>query len=850
MVTCPVRPFVPSRSRTLLVHGLRPLRSLACIGLCAAVSVSARAASSHEPQLTTQIVDGRDLDRPSMLATHASRSGIVQLWDGRSLGVASQEFTDHPDASTAAFDDVHVPEATSFKHLRAFGVERGDASQNESVHVRIQERASWTKPGRILVDATGRQEGAELVFDFDPPLRLEAGTYWITAWVRRPYQTGGQWFWAGTLDAGGAGVVVHTPGAGMGLGSRPFTLKDAGLADGGTSFEFGTDTGPEHQPCDTILEWMHLQEDIEGRAGWANQSSPYRRLLNDPLPMWIDAVDLHGMKHRCTTCDDTQVTSALVAQVKYQWWVVQGGGHFVEFVDGPAITPYEKQAALYVPDTFALNEERTVEIAAYAHHDDLFKGPSHQSAEVRFVLKIKREETVQSKTIGEVTVEIVKPEFVYTVASVTPMPVVTGTIPMPVLGDCVPVSIWQSGSPIFAVSPTPPTSPLYPMDLVVLTIEASDTDHLELSCTPAHPDQCDKTHLQRGPEDAFLYVWSASDGFFPCGNRGKSVVYEGSELGGPVNFMVTVSNLPGRYLDPSVTEQFSFSFDAESRSCTAAAIAWIPQIHPTIAVMPAATKAVPAAPPYPPGAVALPFEGGGLLGWGWRFLGGQWESFNRHMPWLTPVVVHPWALASYGLWLSANPTPPTSMISMDALRTFATSKQYRSILAFEFEARIRRDTLLDIFEEDGDLDVIADAGWTPMAVGPVVSIGDILEGLGLSPFSAGEGFMPTLRFEGLCSDAIQADLTMAFRVGAKGNLIGVGMTNRDAPWIDGHLTQTVKRANPVPDFGDLDFGATPAFPMWKSFLGALTMSPGPIEAPGEYQVDFINRGAKSDPAGL
>jgi len=138
--------------------------------------------------------------------------------------VSSQTFPDYPDFSSYAFDDVTVGDSGwTVTKITIAGVDYGDPTQNAAVKLAITTGADFT-----LVTDDNTYQGVEddsgnLVFDnlnltFDP-----GTTFWITAWVERPSDPGGQWFWFSSNDGSpvGSEFIVQNPGGAFGFGTDP-----------------------------------------------------------------------------------------------------------------------------------------------------------------------------------------------------------------------------------------------------------------------------------------------------------------------------------------------------------------------------------------------------------------------------------------------------------------------------------------------------------------------------------------------------------------------------------------------------------------------------------------------------
>jgi hypothetical protein len=154
-----------------------------------------------------------------------------QPWDGVSRGSPAQDFTDtdYRIYSVWLFDDFAVPEPGWWiDRVTVYGSEQGDTRYNLGVYLSISPA-----PHVDVLDVVA--VGSEVVLEpGEPPLRRRAnlvfdlngfylppGTYYLSAWVRRPFEPGGQWFWLRTSPTQGEPFYLHNPGGGWGFGGNP-----------------------------------------------------------------------------------------------------------------------------------------------------------------------------------------------------------------------------------------------------------------------------------------------------------------------------------------------------------------------------------------------------------------------------------------------------------------------------------------------------------------------------------------------------------------------------------------------------------------------------------------------------
>lgn len=163
----------------------------------------------------------------------ALRADILwdQPWDGVSRGSPAQDFTD-PDNRTYSvwlFDEFTVSEPGWWiDRVTVYGSEQGTPSYNLGVYLSIS-----TAPHVDVIDVVSI--GTEVVLEpGEAPLRRRAnlefelngfylppGTYYLSAWVRRPFDPGGQWFWLRTSPTLGEPFYLHNPGGAWGFGGNP-----------------------------------------------------------------------------------------------------------------------------------------------------------------------------------------------------------------------------------------------------------------------------------------------------------------------------------------------------------------------------------------------------------------------------------------------------------------------------------------------------------------------------------------------------------------------------------------------------------------------------------------------------
>ncbi|HOX38680.1 MAG TPA: PEP-CTERM sorting domain-containing protein [Candidatus Brocadiia bacterium] len=140
---------------------------------------------------------------------------VNQPWDTSSGNCISQYFPDFP-AGIYQFDDFTTTTDYLVTNLYIVGSDAGDPSYNVSINGEI-----WNGlPGSgslVLSSVSGSQIGSDLSIDFGGQY-LAAGSYWIRAWVERPFTGGYQWYWYATTPVNGSEEMFYDPTNDFGYG--------------------------------------------------------------------------------------------------------------------------------------------------------------------------------------------------------------------------------------------------------------------------------------------------------------------------------------------------------------------------------------------------------------------------------------------------------------------------------------------------------------------------------------------------------------------------------------------------------------------------------------------------------
>jgi len=171
---------------------------------------------------------------PAMLLLSVSQAGVVVDQQYSGGGITSQHFPDNPGFTNQAFDDFSLDGTTDLSALTIYGAESGNPAYNNSIVMHISSSVGFDAP--VLFTATGTQVGSNLVFDLTG-MQLEAGHYWLSAFVDRPFTDGGQWYWGTSSTQNGEHAMWQNPGDAFGFGSAPMLTSAIGSADYDLAFK-------------------------------------------------------------------------------------------------------------------------------------------------------------------------------------------------------------------------------------------------------------------------------------------------------------------------------------------------------------------------------------------------------------------------------------------------------------------------------------------------------------------------------------------------------------------------------------------------------------------------------------
>jgi hypothetical protein len=152
---------------------------------------------------------------------------------------ASQDFPDSPEFTNHFYDPFTVDADTGWDLTAASfpGVEQGNPAYTVSINMAISTVANDKYLGDVAV-VTGGSEALTDTLHFNlsaAGIHLDPGNYYVSVWVERPRQGGGQWFWRTANGTATDQAIFHNPGGGFGRGIEP-----------APSDRFFTSHGPQH----------------------------------------------------------------------------------------------------------------------------------------------------------------------------------------------------------------------------------------------------------------------------------------------------------------------------------------------------------------------------------------------------------------------------------------------------------------------------------------------------------------------------------------------------------------------------------------------------------------------------
>ncbi len=174
---------------------------------------------SHVPTLTAP---------PTGLPGQVRQQDLVivsQPYDGTSNGAVAQVFPDMPSITSYEYDDFTTLIPYNVTALTVPGIEQGRMSFNKAVTGEILNGLPG-KGGQVVMSGSGSEDSTGTLHINFNSQTLAPGSYWITAFVTRPFgfhgiRVGGQWFWDRTTPVNGSEEYFRNPSGGFGFGRKP-----------------------------------------------------------------------------------------------------------------------------------------------------------------------------------------------------------------------------------------------------------------------------------------------------------------------------------------------------------------------------------------------------------------------------------------------------------------------------------------------------------------------------------------------------------------------------------------------------------------------------------------------------
>lgn len=207
--------------------------------------------------------------------TAAAPADDVVIWDQpwdeeTENGYVAQVFPDMQEFSAFQFDDFKTTKDHAITMLVVVGFEDpddppGDPEENIDVIGLIWDGLPGGMGGRVVLASVEGAEDAEtgmLMIDFGGQV-LPGGSYWLTAYVVRPFDPGGQWLWQATLPVRDSQEYFYNPGGGFGLGSEPLPGAEVFGVARDMAFTLYASAEEECEPCDTNCDGSVDLTDVE-----------------------------------------------------------------------------------------------------------------------------------------------------------------------------------------------------------------------------------------------------------------------------------------------------------------------------------------------------------------------------------------------------------------------------------------------------------------------------------------------------------------------------------------------------------------------------------------------------------
>lgn len=202
-------------------------------------------------------------------------AGEIVIWDQpwdeeTENGYIAQIFPDMQEFSAFEFDDFKTTKEYAITKLIVMGFEDpddppGDPEENIDIIGLIWNGLPGGMGGEIVMASVDGSEDAEtgmLTIDFGEQV-LPGGSYWLTAYVVRPFDPGGQWLWQATTPVRESQEYFYNPGGGFELGTEPLPGAEVFGVARDMVFTLYAIADEECEPCDANCDGSIDLTDVE-----------------------------------------------------------------------------------------------------------------------------------------------------------------------------------------------------------------------------------------------------------------------------------------------------------------------------------------------------------------------------------------------------------------------------------------------------------------------------------------------------------------------------------------------------------------------------------------------------------
>jgi len=205
------------------------------LAAAAVLALSAGGASAaSRPSMAQHSVKAHSINRN---AVNRSLSTLYdQSANDSGIGIVSQNFESSFDVYDAqAADDFTVPSGSKWiiSEIDVNGVYFNGSGPAVSENVTFYKDKNG-KPGKIVDSFTSAGSDSFGSFVITPanPVKLKAGTYWMSVQVNLDFGAGGEWGWENQSTSEGTAAQWVNAGDGFGTGCTTYTTENVCIPDG------------------------------------------------------------------------------------------------------------------------------------------------------------------------------------------------------------------------------------------------------------------------------------------------------------------------------------------------------------------------------------------------------------------------------------------------------------------------------------------------------------------------------------------------------------------------------------------------------------------------------------------